>query len=362
MKKRILALLLALTMVVSMLPVSAFATSESGETQPEETVSLDKNGDGEIIYVSLGDSTTNGYGLTGYELDQEALDWAHAQAAEQLYQRLVGIYGQAIMDAAGFTRELVAAQITKTPNVNGLLMETPGAYPALFRKYLEDKTDLPVNLIQLAISGARADNIYTLLTYGKDNFYPYDGSDGNTGPSNSQYKLLNPLTQQDKYPQFDLPFDWHYLWNYQVGGNYQQARLESNAKLFQNSIAYADIISVNMGSNNFSTYLHNYLKGYMMGGDAGVAATVDYQSKIKQFAANHPDYPDLDKKATELVVALKAELNSQIISGIEDEKLQQVIDGLIDRCVYTFVGYCVSYVGVHDRTRLRDVRLRRPQG
>ena len=51
MRKRLLALLLALTMVVSILPVSVFA------------VELEKD---PLVYVSIGDSMTNGLGHEGY--------------------------------------------------------------------------------------------------------------------------------------------------------------------------------------------------------------------------------------------------------------------------------------------------------
>ena len=53
MKKRILAIILALAMVISMVPAAM-------AVEPEF---YDKNGDGTINYVSFGDSMTNGYGL-----------------------------------------------------------------------------------------------------------------------------------------------------------------------------------------------------------------------------------------------------------------------------------------------------------
>ena len=55
MKKRILSLVLTLAMVLSLVPTAAFAGTGT-EDDP-------------LIYVSLGDSMTNGYGLDGYQFD-----------------------------------------------------------------------------------------------------------------------------------------------------------------------------------------------------------------------------------------------------------------------------------------------------
>ena len=61
MRSRLLSLVLALSMVISVIPFTAFAV-DGGETE----LNLDADGDGEINYVALGDSMTNGYGQPGY--------------------------------------------------------------------------------------------------------------------------------------------------------------------------------------------------------------------------------------------------------------------------------------------------------
>ena len=50
MKKRILAIILAIAMVIAMVPAAVAADANFGD-------------DGKIVYVSIGDSMTNGYGL-----------------------------------------------------------------------------------------------------------------------------------------------------------------------------------------------------------------------------------------------------------------------------------------------------------
>ena len=53
MKRRILSMLLVLTMLLSLVPTAVFAVEGD---EPEA-----------LNYVSLGDSMTNGYGFEGYE-------------------------------------------------------------------------------------------------------------------------------------------------------------------------------------------------------------------------------------------------------------------------------------------------------
>jgi peptidoglycan hydrolase CwlO-like protein len=70
MKKRIFALLLALMVTLSALPLSVMASEiNSGEGEHDHGVdleSLDYDKDGEINYVALGDSMTNGFGMGDY--------------------------------------------------------------------------------------------------------------------------------------------------------------------------------------------------------------------------------------------------------------------------------------------------------
>ena len=99
-----LSLLLVLCLIVSLCPV-AFAAET--ETQAKK-------------YVSLGDSMTNGYGLTGY--------------------------GES----------------------NGYLEESPDAYPAKLAEHYG------WDLTQLAMSAMRAEDLHYILEYGKENAYQGD--------------------------------------------------------------------------------------------------------------------------------------------------------------------------------------------
>ena len=99
-----LAMVLAICMVISFVPVAAFAAED------------------EINYVSLGDSMTNGYCFTGYE---QGTDSNNILTGE-------GMYGN-------------------------------DAYPNLFAAWLEETTDKTVNHSKLAVSAMRAEDLNFLL-------------------------------------------------------------------------------------------------------------------------------------------------------------------------------------------------------
>ena len=115
-----ICLLLALCMVVGMCPVVAFAEETSAETGNP----VDVNGDGQINYVSLGDSMTNGYCLPGYYVGNDDGD---------------------------------------ADNALGYRVVAPNTYTDLFAKHLAQTTGLNVHHDQLAISGMRIEELHFLL-------------------------------------------------------------------------------------------------------------------------------------------------------------------------------------------------------
>ena len=92
MRRRLLAFVLALTMVVSILPVSVFAT----DTAPEATK-------GPLVYVSIGDSMTNGYGLDGYDGESGIMNYGNNVYANQFAAWLAGYNGTIADDQTVFT-------------------------------------------------------------------------------------------------------------------------------------------------------------------------------------------------------------------------------------------------------------------
>ena len=124
MKRKILSMILALAMIVSLVPATVFAESS------EET----------IKYVSLGASNTNGYGIRGYL-------------------------------PSAVTEDPLAAD-KSTLNVYGYQMAPETAYPAQIADELEKMTGKTVELDQLAISSMRVEEVRYLLdeTYSADDY------------------------------------------------------------------------------------------------------------------------------------------------------------------------------------------------
>ena len=288
-----LAMLLAICMIVGFVPAVAFATEESAEKP--------------IYYVSLGDSTTNGYGLTGYEFEEDGLlDWVKSTYA--------GYDGESTVE-----------------NPNGLLMETPGAYPAKFRDYLADATGREVNLIQLAISAMRADDVLQLLTYGTDDYYKLDDYSGNK--DNSKYVVHNKFLDDYK-----LPFEWNYDLNDTLG---------SMAELYQNSVKAADVGSINLGSNNFSIYLWSFrgpmLTEFMAGNTPNVEGVPTLDELLKTVD------PALVPVVNDVYAKVKAMMMSKLGNMLPTADLADACATIADCAVYTFLSYCVSYTRILDR-------------
>ena len=91
MKKRLLSILLVMAMVISMVPVTAFAQT----TDNEEKKSL--------IYVSIGDSMTNGYGIPGYDGESGIMNYGINTYANKFAAYLAGYTGEIKDDQTVFT-------------------------------------------------------------------------------------------------------------------------------------------------------------------------------------------------------------------------------------------------------------------
>ena len=87
MKKRLLSIALTLAMVMTMIPTTAFAEETS---EPR-------------VYVSIGDSMTNGYGLDGYDGESGIMNYGNDVYANQFAAWLAGYEGAIKDDQTVFT-------------------------------------------------------------------------------------------------------------------------------------------------------------------------------------------------------------------------------------------------------------------
>ena len=155
-------------------------------------------------YVSLGASNTNGYGMRGY-ITEEELDL------------------------------LLSGAVSKDEvNVYGYERKPEGAYPDLIRDYYVDTYGSGnVNINQLAISSMRVEELRILLddTYMGDDYsqWRFTGSDG-------WFNSAEP------------------------GG------ISALRAAYKEHITNADLITVDIGWNNFGVYVCNQLVDYMSNG------------------------------------------------------------------------------------------------
>jgi len=249
MKKRLLAILLIIAMLVSAAPM-VFAAEVT-----------DTRDDGVINYVSLGASNVNGYGLRGY---------------------IQG--GDEIMDAAAMDWKIKAGA-----NVLGYGSAATESYPVRIANALGAELD------QLAISSMRVEEIRILL----DNDY--------YGDSYSDWRFVGDGK-------------WFDIATAHTGGIGGIAELRAD---YQSKIANADLVTVDIGANNFGVYISHQL-----------TSNHSYDNDI---ALTDPklaaDYEEGKAYVKELVAEYAPEY-SPMLEGYDD---------LIDTMTYALVGFCVNF-------------------
>lgn len=239
---------------------------------------IDADNDGTINYVSLGASNANGYGLYGY-LDD-------------------GIMADPV------------PSFKLTENVYGYLKTPAEGYPYLVKEALSETLDKDVNLTQLAISSMRAEELHMLL----DNDY--------YGDAYTKWRFYN-----------DNGAGW--FAQAEPGG------LSLLRQKYQDSIANADLVTVDIGVNNFGVYAINRITSYLNGGSMYDA---DFSNVFQG--------EDLEKfysfKA-EIMAAVKGLTGN--ISGDStgqgdasgNTATEALIEHVVDTFAYALTGYAVNF-------------------
>ena len=208
--------------------------------------------DGVFNYVSLGASNTNGYGMRGYISEEDIIK---------------------ILDGE-ISREEV--------NVYGYQKSPEGAYPDLIRDYYVNiHGTTKVTLDQLAISSMRVEELRVLLddTYDGDSYttWRFTGSDG-----------------------------WFTIAD--EGG------VDALRATYANKIRNADLVTVDIGWNNFGVYVSNQLMEYMSTGNflwtvdladifdtpEEIAAANDAKDIIRTYIENNVGEGDLANAITDI--------------------------------------------------------------
>ncbi|MBR5134171.1 MAG: hypothetical protein IKV35_01085 [Clostridia bacterium] len=207
-----LSMLLVLSLAVGM-SVPAFAATAKADVVPAKT----------LKYVSLGDSMTNGYGLTNYDN-------------------------------------------------NGYLTYGEEAYPNQFADWLVSAGYADeVEHTQLAMSAMRAEDLHYILEF------PVDNADAFAAAT---AKTWNEETWNAAFSVGD-----YYTWDEFTTGRFRQncTNVNEAAKMYQAAVADADIISIGSGNANFGVFLMGRMTNAIgFNGDASEDAWIDIERALAE--------------------------------------------------------------------------------
>ena len=283
-----LVMVFAMMFGMSATTISAFA-SNLAETETTETT--DK------IYVSLGDSMTNGYGLPGYDYNSGVEDYGNGSYANQFAQWL------------GATKHY-----------------------------------------QLAMSAMRAEDLHWLLEFDYNNpeavalteMSEWNEEAWNAVFTNGDYWTWNEIcthgrtrsttdsilaTGYTAYPECYNPI------------NKYTNDVALIAKYYQEAVVAADVMSLGMGNGNFGVFMFGrILEAIGFNGEPSDALVYNVESAIRELE------PEMQAK----VLELKAELDKVVadyIASDDNNMAAETVEVLANTVVYTAISYVLNYAG-----------------
>ena len=340
-------LMLVFCMLLGFAPATALTAQAAGEKQNA------------LIYVSIGDSMTNGYCLEGYDGESGAVNYAKASYANQFAAHLAGYTGTIQDDQVIFTGS------------NGT-----------------------VDHRQLATSGMRAEDVHWVLTLDyqdeeliKDLYdFDYNKLSGNGWNSNTWYKTLG-FKAGDRRTWADLvDSDYRYadaaakilqVYNSGENGKYFQSSyagsdeiskakaglsndtyypvgsqvneiggykyLQISTEFFQKSMADADIISLAVGNTNFGTFMLSEIMDVVMDPNDD---TFRNRFKIEEAMALADDFAEAKVGAMKNTDAYKKLMASCVGLANGDATKEAKIEIIVEYCV---TSYMIGYIGMVNR-------------
>lgn len=235
--------------------------------------------DGDVLkYVSLGASNVNGYGMEGYRFADGKNVYGYKQIVEK-------------------------------------------AYPYLFSQALEEATGKTVELTQLAISSFRAEEVHVLL----DDNYNGDGY--------TRWRFHHTGTEEAGDEWFDRAVyaDGIYTENNGIPGD--TTALNHLRDVYQTAVAEADVISLDIGMNNFGVYLTQRIFDYFQGIEP------NFEADLSRFsAANYiAEMTNLSAQIRELI------RQPAVMTAAEEEESESMIDFLLETILYAYLGLITDF-------------------
>jgi len=270
------AILLVICMMAGLCPAS-FAM----------TISADED-DVIINYVSLGDSMTNGYGLTGYDNNG------------------YGKYGAE-------------------------------AYPNQFATWLvENGYATKVNHSQLALSAMRAEDLHFILEFPVDDAEAIAIAEASGKWEDIEDLWNEKFTVGDRYTWNEFTDDRRFDEN--CGGT------NTAAKDYQSAVANADIISIGTGNANFGVFLMGRMTNAIgFGGSPEDDAWIDFDRAIAECE------PEIQLKVKALKAELEKLIDEKISEMELNSETVALMEPLKTAIIYTVTSYVLNYAGVLER-------------
>ena len=383
MKKRVLSIVLVLTMLLSMVPTSVFANTRVAEEPKDSNIigNLDINNDGEINYVALGDSMTNGFGMGDYylfmqrhEKEGHADDWSctvctadHQGNFEWEYHCPYSPVCNVCMVPAG---EYPYIYDLWENNNWGYLANVSEAYPSLVANAIANETGKTVNQLNMAVSGFRAEELRFML----DNEYATNGYDGYTkkyytaepftdaytgetanGDNRTKNLYFNAISNPNTYVspyaaelnakvntvqadgkeyfrQFQIDYPSTEVWD-----DEDMARIRAHYNI---ALDEAELITIALGTNNFGTGVQTSIyRAIEHHTGAALGDTIDYGYDLDALLEEFPNlkelYPSIEKKILEMF----AETPMMKDMGFCDDCIKDIVRTY----AYGILGFMANY-------------------
>ena len=337
--RSMLSLLLVMCMVISASPINALAAQNDEEA---------------IVYVSLGDSMTNGYCLEGYEGNSGGINYGTSSYANKVAAWLAGYKGTVENDQVIFE------------GANGTVDHRPLAISGMRAQDIQwaleldyDNDTLMKNVFSMDYDGSgwSESKWYDDFKFAGDRTtwadfcdYDYRYADAaakilavyNTGENDKYFassyanessvnSAINGLKANDYFPEGKDQIN-------SIGG-YKYIQIAS--EYYQKSVADADVISLAVGNTNFGTFMLQSITDLIMYNNTNFANNYKYDRVIAQapngsFARTKIDEMFASSAYTNMVKAL------QSLAGDDAAKVS-AIEYIVK---YAMASYIVGYVGV----------------
>jgi len=373
-----IAMLLALCLVVGFFPVAAFATgSGEGSEKP-------------LVYVSIGDSMTNGYGLDGYNGESGIMNYGINTYANKFAAWLAGYTGEIADDQFWFegTKGVV--------DHRQLAMSGMRSEDLHWLLELDYDSDAPYNAVYSYIHGEDPSwgNKYATITdkpvYKKWFEWYTPKAEGGYGFTAGDYRtyadLVDPSYRlgdgvaklmslygynSDKY--FNSDYDTEAMVNAAVAGlnsdeYYPEEDTDKNGvvmgysesektalwmqiagEFYQESVADADIITLALGNTNFGTFLFQYIRWSFENDAYEFDNRYNIEDAYKLLADFNPklEAPIRNLMDNEVNDIINQFFSVEALGGDENaERCATEINYIIKYCV---LSYLVNYIGAVER-------------